>query len=57
MGGYAWYSIEWENGAKTIDGAAVAESAQLVLESLLMTWQEQHMRATRCSLAVSLAMP
>jgi len=41
MGGYAWYPIEWENGAKMIDGDAVEEAAQLVLESLT-TWQEQH---------------
>ena len=41
MGGYAWYPIEWENGAKMIDGDAVEEAAQLVLESL-KTWQEQH---------------
>tara|TARA_B100000925_G_scaffold266547_1_gene226446 strand:+ start:467 stop:1081 length:615 start_codon:yes stop_codon:yes gene_type:complete len=44
MGGYAWYSIQWENGAKMIDGAAVVEAAQLVLESL-KTWQEQHVRS------------
>ena len=44
MGGYAWYSIEWENGAKMIDGAAVIEAAQLVLESL-KTWQEQHIQS------------
>jgi len=41
MGGYAWYPIEWENGAKMIDGEAVEGAAQLVLESL-KTWQEQH---------------
>lgn len=44
MGGYAWYSIQWENGAKMIDGAAVVEAAQLVLESL-KTWQEQHVQS------------
>ena len=49
MGGYAWYPIEWENGAKMIDGDAVEEAAQLVLESL-KTWQEQHVESTRCLL-------
>ena len=44
MGGYAWYPIEWENGAKMIDGDAVEEAAQLVLESL-KTWQEQHVES------------
>ncbi|MEL0146417.1 MAG: hypothetical protein VW808_05765 [Schleiferiaceae bacterium] len=43
MGGYAWYPIEWENGAKMIDGAAVEESAQLVLESL-KTWQGEYVQ-------------
>ena len=44
MSGYAWYPIEWENGAKMIDGDAVEEAAQLVLESL-KTWQEQHVKS------------
>ena len=44
MGGYAWYPIEWENGAKMIDGEAVEEAALLVLESL-KTWQEQHVQS------------
>ncbi|MCH1401612.1 MAG: dienelactone hydrolase family protein [Schleiferiaceae bacterium] len=44
MGGYAWYPIEWENGAKMIDGDAVEEAAQLVLESL-KTWQKQHVES------------
>ena len=44
MGGYAWYPIEWENGAKMIDGDAVEEAAQLVLESLKI-WQKQHVES------------
>ena len=44
MGGYAWYPIEWENGAKMIDGEAVEEAAKLLLESL-NTWQEQHVQS------------
>lgn len=34
MGGYAWYPIDWNNGAKIIDSEEVASAKSLVLDAI-----------------------
>ncbi len=39
--GYAWYPIQWENGAKMIDTSEVSAATKLV-ESSITEWKEAH---------------
>jgi phospholipase/carboxylesterase len=39
--GFAWYPIQWENGAKMIDNDDVLEATKMV-ESSISQWKEQH---------------